>query len=494
MVIFQKAKNNPIQLIGFLLIGTGIFIRFYYQFIEWTFSGDEINLGKEILKNEYLDLIRPFKNKQSAPPLFILIEKAFSYLGKIHISLRIFTFFTSCVSLLLFERLIRKQVPSYIYLLLLVIITVNPFIYYNSLTLKQYSLDLMMGLLSVSIFLKEKNFFKTYLFFTIWCFISNIGAFFSAGFIMYAFIEEFHLKNAIFNKTNIRLYIKRVLPFLLAPLLYLVYFMWFINQPGADAMQSYMVYYWNSQFLPLDTGVFEWIAIQGFKIFFFFYSTYYLIGGIMLIFLMLGFYSFILKQKNRTHEKLHKIMLIYSVGILIHLILSSLKLYPFSDRLYLYMAPFILLLLGEGIIFSKIYILKKTKFKLKSITLYLFPLILFVSYLTYLPFKGNDILSIIKHPKIDESEHILITEEANRYFMEWFNFTQYEPGNKLKEKIVLFNLKNYKSQDLIISRQVHKFGHLEKTGDPEEEIKDLILKEKIYPIKKFDGFTLYKFK
>lgn len=479
--------------IGFLFLAIGVLLRFFYQFIDWSFNGDEINLGKNILQKSFFELLFPLNYGQSAPPLFLWLEKIFSYTTKNFISLKILTFLSSCASLFLFNRIIKNNYSNALYLLLVILFAFNPFIIYNSLTLKQYSVDLMMGLFAVNYFIDSKNILKTYFFFTIWCFLSNVGLLFSAGFVIYNFSNLF-ISIKGFSTKSIKRQLHNSLPFLTAPLLYLCYFFWFLQQSGAEELKSYMVGYWSDAFLPLNFDIFKWMAYQGKGIYFFFYSTYTLIGIPMLIILIIGLIKVPSAIMTEHKTPLQKVILIYLNVLIVHLTLSGFKMYPFSDRLYLYIAPIVILMFAEGI---KVLTSKfKYKYSLKKFSQYsyLLPLLILLSYLTYLPFQDNNVLKLIENLS-NSKQTIYYTEKSESTINSWFSFTKYPKPKILKGKIPVIQLHKYKnleSKDIIISRQSHKFGHGENSSPPEEIIQKLLSEQKLKTKKKIDGYTVYE--
>ena len=178
--------------------------------------------------------------------------------------------------------------------------------------------------------------------------MSNVGLFFSAAFTIFHLIKnttgQRSVRNHLFEN-----HLKESLHYLLAPIPYLLFFFWFIDQPGARNMQHYMVNYWSGSFLPLDFSVIKWIAIQGKMIYFFFFSTYWFIGIPMLLIFLIGLLFVVKNRKKIFEDKPLGLITVYIIVVGIHLILSALKMYPFSDRLFLYLAPGIYFIVGYGI-------------------------------------------------------------------------------------------------------------------------------------------------
>lgn len=485
---YKNVNGSKVKLalpIGLLLFG--VLIRFYYQFVEWSFNGDEVDLGLEIINHSFKNILYPFKSRQSAPPLFLLAEKLISETGRPYISLKIITFFSSCASLFLFNRILKNYLPFYLQLMLLAIFCFNPFIIGNSLTLKQYSLDLMLGLVAVNYFLSIRNAFKIFFFFSIFCLLSNVGLFFCASFSFFLFFQIVSEKKGFFFSEGLKL----ISPYLLAPLPYLLFFIWFLKQPGAEIMKNYMVGYWSGAFMPTDLSIFKWLAIQAKVLTLFFFSTYWLIGFPIFLLFLLSLFFIVKLRKYIYQNRLRIIILIYILTALVHLILSVIKLYPFSDRLFLYLAPGIYLILGSGIM--QLYKESRTGFFWKKVFYSSLVILVFMIFLyfSYLPRRENDVASLLKFVN-SKDQTFAFTPKAKQTCMRWLEFTQYYSDSNRHFKPVEFHL-NMKSQaDFLIAIQSGKFGHTEKMTTPEPIIQELIAQDKILLYHRVGGYVIYK--
>jgi hypothetical protein len=475
------------KFIAGVILFLGLLLRIYFQIVGWPYSGDEINLGLDILNHSYQDLFKPFHSRQSAPPLFLLLEKIISGITKPYISLKILSLLSSCASIFLFNRILKKSFRPVIYLILLAIFCFNPFILVNSLTLKQYTLDLTMGLIAVNYFYYQKSFYITFLFYCIFCLISNVGLFFCAALTIF---HLFKIKNRELIKTSIL----RLLPYILAPIPYLVFFLWFINQSGALRMQHYMVNYWDGAFMPLDHFVFHWFAIQGKVIYFFFFSTYVVIGVLMLLVFLVGI-SFIIKNRhNAFSNERSGVAILFILVIIFHLMLSALKMYPFSDRLFLYMAPGVYLILGLGLEkLTSNFLIDSWRKNVFPIFIIILPLFAIISYFTYLPNKKNDVVAL-KNFLEDTDKAIYFTPQAKQLTLNWLNFTKYFKEEELKFLEFEEWNSNNKNTGLLVTTQNKKFGHSSKYTKPNPQILKLLANNKIVLYKRVSGFAIYKFK
>ncbi len=493
MFDFQRVYfKKLLPILSLIIVILGIVIRFHHQFIDWSFNGDEVHLGLDIINHNFRDLFHPFKSRQSAPPLFLLLEKMTSQIAKPYISLKIISFLTSCASIFLFKRILNRSYYQTTQIILLALFCFNPFILYNSLTLKQYSLDLMMSLIAVNFFISNKKFYKTFLFFSVFCLVSNVGLFFSASFSIF-YIAKYTFDYRVEKSMNWKKY-RKIVPYLLGPIPYLIFFVWFLYQPGASNMKNFMVNYWHGSFMPLDLSIFKWLALQGKVTYFFFFSTYWFIGLPMLILFLYGIYIIFLKKQQIFQKRIYGIISLYMITVLIHIFLSALKMYPFSDRLFLYLAPGIYLLFGVGI--EHFY--KQTwigwKHRLIQFLSIIIPISAIVLYSTYLPKKPNDVNGLLEFIN-STNKTIVFTTKAKQLTLEWLEFTKYydQDNSKLiqiKENGKVDNV----TVDLLIAVQSEKFGHTLKYSIPEPGIAKLLAEDKIVFSHRINGYAVYRYK
>lgn len=484
-----EASNFDLKcLLIFILLVGGVVTRFYFQFIEWSFNGDELDLGLGIISSDFRKLLSPLPDRQSAPPLYLLLQKLLSHIAKPYVSLKLLSFVASCVSIFLFNRLLRNRFPFYLHLILLAFFCLNPFIISNSLTLKQYALDLMLGLVAVNYFIGKRNALLTFSFFCIFCLFSNVGPFFCVSLVLYKFSKEFSKKDFIPLKG-----IKKVIPFLLAPVPYLLFFIWFMQQPGAENMKTFMIGYWAEAFMPTDLTFFKWIALQAQAIMLFFFSTYWVTGLVLLLLFPLGLFRTYKKRQQLFDDELLNVIVIYTLAGFVHVIFSAFRMYPFSDRLLLYLAPGIYFVLGCGIIELREYLQKLEFRKIGREGLVLFISGNIMLFFTYLPRKTNDVVGLVKFIKVTE-QPVVFTLRAERLCFKWLDFTQLDLDFLQIKKVVRRNFDGSTDANFLIAVQNEKFGHKRKLTTPEPVVRDLIAKDEIRLYGKVGGFAIYEYK
>ena len=181
--------------------------------------------------------------------------------------------------------------------------------------------------------------------------------------------------------------------------------------------------------------------------------------------------------KSIFTNKIHAIISIYTLVIITHLSLSALKMYPFSDRLFLYMTPVILLILGVGIRFV-IQLLSSKYNKNSKWFIITFPVLAIASYILYFPYQDNHILELEKNLISVKKGEIYFTKKSSNTISNWIEFTNYpiaqyeQNGSQI---ISLENIYTLKKGDVIVSNHHEKIGYSKKKGPSEKVIKVLLL-------------------
>ena len=450
-----------------LLIAIGIGLRFYFQFMTPCFNDDEIMLGNNIKYRSLFQLLYPLDEFQSAPPLYLILQKIITFLPiPFWISIKLLSFIVSSLIIIFaFKLASRIFENSFLQIFFLSFFLFNPFIVYNSLTLKQYGIDLLFVLILLSYY--RELFIKIpFFFFLVWSLISNIGLFYATGIILFKFVD-FIYKNKSSNLLN---FIKKqnyfCLKLCLSVLPYVSYFIWYMNQKGAAETKEFMDIFWKSSFIPLNIGVFKYMAYFSHGIGIFFLNSRITVYIILLIVLSVGIWK-VVKIKNKY---IIKLFLIASSGIFINVILNLVHLYPLSDRLYLYFAPLIYIVL--------VYSLLKNS----QIIVVVFLLIVSFLYLYDLPFRENNILRL---KSVCSDKKVFLNYRANRDLIKFNKFTDNYFGH------IVFHNSDFKSSKYYITRVQHKFGSEFKHSLEDKSTIQILANNKIILFKKIEGYNIY---
>jgi hypothetical protein len=353
---FENILIKIIIIAGFILSG----YQFFYNRSLWF---DEAADANNIINRTHLALLKPLDFKVIAPILFIQIEKIFSELiPDTELGLRLFPLLCFFVSVLLFVRIVKIIHSNYFTIILSILLFIfNLNLIYYSSELKQYMSDVLILTAIYYLILREYKDEKLKYYYlgiagAVSIFLSNI-----APIILFT-VFIYLLYNYFKNKNNKYFFLSLSISALWG-ILFLVYFYSFIyNNP----VRGELVESWSNSFLPLNpfsVEFYRFILDKGKMIGSNFFQLRSNIGVIVLyLFIIIG-YVFMFRKKR------YDLMIITVIPILLHLLSSGLKLYPFGARLLLYNFPLIIIICSFG--FDLLYVQFFSKFKIEHIRIIL---------------------------------------------------------------------------------------------------------------------------
>ncbi len=357
---------------------------------------DESLLALNVVNKSYLELLRPLDYNQVAPVGFLFIEKFLSTLtGNHDWSLRIFPFLCYIGSFpLLYFFNMKLHGSKYASLVCVAFFAINSTIVYYSFEVKQYSTDVFAAILLLFIGLKliedignKKTAIIYSIIGTIAVFISNV----SIVLIITNFIVVFYKR--YFQKKKLDYFVW--IPIFSWIISFTVYFYFFIyHHPSKKSMLRY----WTQKdaFLPINTF--------NSKPYLFIYDKMNMIfnsiisnntfGWIYFILFAIGLFLFL---------KMRKSLFIIILPVILHLILSSLKLYPFHSRLILYLIPLFLTVIS----FAFYFVFERLKEK-KPMLSFVVLILLFLnaySLASIVPFEKEEVKKCMDYISKDPEEY-----------------------------------------------------------------------------------------
>jgi hypothetical protein len=405
--VFRKLTFLQIVLLG--CIAAGALCAIYQYFYNRSLWLDEAALALNIIDRSFGQLIRPLTYNQVAPIGFLMVEKAMvCALAKSELALRLFPLLCFLASIPMFYRSVKTLTKDVLFALLSTAIfsTTLALISYAS-EVKQYIVDVM----ATTFFLvlatyQSRNIAARVIILSL---AGIIIIWFSNISVILLFVLGIYLlwKEAYQNRRYALL-----LPLFLWALSFLLYYMFFVhNHPSTNSMQEY----WEKFFMPLSpfsrefytffvqTGQDMYGYLFGFREF---WSMPLLVSvaGIVMLF----------KKKGQAFVYL------CTAPVIVHLILSGLKMYPFTGRLILYLLPLIILLYSAGI-FYVFELLRDRVHKFPRLLLIIPVLFMFYPLLLKFPVEKEEVkksLQIIEQ-QIGPNEQVYIynsTIMAVRYY------------------------------------------------------------------------------
>ena len=421
----------------FVVIFFGVLASFVNAANNRSMWGDEVALALNIVDRSYLELLQPLDYAQVAPIGFLLLTKTFTLIfGNFDWVLRIIPFLSYLLSIplcfLVSKHLLHSRTIAF---LTTAFFSTNTYIIYYSWEAKQYSLDILIALISLYNTLyfqrtKEKSALIIY------CIMGVFAVWFSHSAIIILFTVGIYTLYIHFIVKRKRQFISLIPIFFWIFSFFIYYFSFIYNHPSKKIMNAF----WQNYFLPYNPFTFDFFFFlykaTGNVLFNFInYHTYFLkevdnsinltIGVLILLVSFIGVCSL---WKNKKKNVLFFIFFPF----LTHLFLSYFKFYPFAKRFFLYSEPFTILLFVCGSITIFNY------FQSKIISL---------AYLVlFLPFFVNSFLLIQTLPHRHGFKDALtyiekkINEEEDIYLHYWENHMKFYKNfyPKIKQKNIYF--------------------------------------------------------
>jgi len=322
-----------------VLILLGVVLRLRQYLIGRSLWVDEAMLALNIVNRDFIGLFKPLDYDQGSPIGFLLLEKiANSFSGRSEYALRLFPLVLGVASIWLFYQLLKRTTSGAGLFAALTLFILNQRLIYYSSEVKQYIADVFVtiGLLMLAAHLFEDQPQKRDF---IWMAL--------AGFLALWFSHPALFVVAGIGLTLVILYIRRRdysslrtsigMGILWLATIILIYFL-VLRDLGHNA---YMYEYWQGAFMPLS----PWKAITWFQ---------QMMGGIIttqfgiptitsLVFILFIVGWVILWRHHQSYA------LTFALIFLVTLTASAFELYPFAERMVLFLVPIGLLLLGKTV-------------------------------------------------------------------------------------------------------------------------------------------------
>ncbi len=397
--ILELTHNKGTYLL--IIIGIGLAsIQFLFNRSLWL---DEASLSLNIVTRDNMELLMPLERNQMAPILFLQIVKFFTILvPNSELGLRLFPFVAFLLSIFFIYRICKMFFEENVLIILsLSLFLFNSTVIYYSSEIKQYMSDLLFVLILYFFLLKkykklankQKNLILIGI---VGLFLSNIApiVLFCTG--LYLIIEK--AGTIQLSRSNLFLFASWLLGFAV------YYFYFIVDHPS----RQWMVDWWqaNGAFYPVAAELKIQAAFLISKLDMMFVNLFkFTVLGRFLFptFATLGIYHIITKRDKR-------LLILFCLPIIIHIILSAFKLYPYDLRLILYTVPLLIILFTFGFkellyIFSRLIV---PMFR-NSLT-YIIPLMLLLIFLRNgYPLEKQEVRSCIDYVKTkNDSSRIFV--------------------------------------------------------------------------------------
>lgn len=334
-----KFKPHIWSITLFVIIGIGFLVRIRQYAIGAALWVDEAALSLNIIHGTMSDLMHPLEYLQGAPIGFLWLTKLFVLLGNEgEYWLRLVPFLASLVVLSVFPFVARYYLSRNALLLAMVTLAFSERLIYYSAEVKQYSVDVLITIIGLAIFLFVRNKALTFgrtIFLVI------------AGPIMLLISHP-----SIFTLATIGVYLvystwirgdrPKMLLVAVIGTVWLFSFFILLQLTLADLTQNErLLAFWSGGFSPpISTGV-EWLQWHWQKLNeLHVYPLGLASSGLAILVFIIGIVTYNRKDKELLYS--------LTMPIILLLISSWLGRYPFSDRMILFSAPLVSILVAQG--------------------------------------------------------------------------------------------------------------------------------------------------
>lgn len=319
-------KTNLFNLILTAIFLLGVFLRIKGFWGNSSFWHDECSLAWNIKFKNYSDFFGVLKFQQAAPPFFMVITKfltnIFGFSEKVF---RFIPFLISCLSIFAFYFLAKKVLnKNFSVLLAVFLFALNQTLINYAFEFKPYALDIFFAIICILLFINWQNIQTKPKLIVASLFLAIIPWFsFTSIFIITAGIIITFLKT-LKNKKPPFAICYLLFALLISILIYLKIYA--LNNYAHNAILDY----WQPYFITSGKH-FLWMLGNNLK-FFFPPVKFVLLEFVLLVWGAVIFY----KEKS-------DFLYISTISFLSVILLSILHIYPFMERLVLFLLPIFLL-------------------------------------------------------------------------------------------------------------------------------------------------------
>lgn len=372
-------------------------VQFFQNRSLWL---DEAMLALNIIRKSPLSLFKPLDDEQVAPILFLQIEKLFSHvMSYSEYGLRLFPLICYVFSAFFLYKILKGISKELFFVAFgLLFFSLNANLIYYASEVKQYMTDVMIGVWIPYLILKEYPSQQRRI---LWLGMAGaISLFLSSITPIILFCAAMYL---IFSgwKNRIFTFIPLLKIFGLWFVFFLVYYFSFVHKhPTRDAMIHFWTHF-GGGFPPMNKGYFNFVFSK-----IYYHFTIYGKAGIFLFLMFItGIFSLLKKKK-------YNYILLFLLPLVLHILLSTFRMYPLNGRLMMYLLPGFLIVACFGIQFLMDLLPSRFNFQWPLLTL----LILILSFQTSKIFPVRSFYQLFPANHADELKQERV-REALKYVL-----------------------------------------------------------------------------
>jgi hypothetical protein len=347
-----------LRVLTWLIIGAGVCLRLFHFFYNRSLWTDEAYLSNSIIRMDFLRLaVPPLEYEQKAPIGFLwMVKLCVLIFGKKEMALRLFPLICGIASLFVFKRVAGYFLRPAGILIAMAILAIGPPLVYYAVEAKQYATDLLATAVALYAYIQfhEKKDFPSLLLWGLWgaiiIWFSYPAIFILAGMAMALSLHH------LFSRDWQRFF-RCILPFMIWLLSFVINYLLF-TQKHADSQWLILWFARLNSFMPLPPASLKDLAwfitrplamlhsalgLSWLDLNYSYSNVWRGIARVPLLpvaCLLTG--ALVFFRHNRKH------FLVLSFPFLLAMLASGLKMYPLFDRLFIFLAPLLILFIVRG--------------------------------------------------------------------------------------------------------------------------------------------------
>lgn len=357
--ISAQPSQNPWAFLIWAFIVIGIFLRVFHYFDNRSLWIDEVYLASSLIKMDFLQLATPpLAYEQKAPIGFLwIVRLAVLAFGKGEMALRLFPLICAIASLFVFRSVCRFFLKPLGVTVAVGLLALAPPIVYHAVEVKQYSSDLLATALALYSYTRYYDKLKIPQLF-IWGTWGAVLVWFSYSVIFTLAGMAFAVCLTYLFQKNWKALFYVLIPFSMWLISFAVNYFLFTYK---HADSEWLLYWFRVReafmpFPPTSAADIKWFFSQAYLLleyplglpwhFMPFETSSKLFGAFLNVhfipvpFIVTGI--MVLYRKDKTT------LMVLLFPVLLTLLASGLEIYPFYERLLVFMAPLLILLIAFG--------------------------------------------------------------------------------------------------------------------------------------------------
>ncbi|WP_316839581.1 ArnT family glycosyltransferase [Pedobacter gandavensis] len=336
-------SNYKVWLLLFLI--SGILLRLYHFFYNRALWMDEVYLSSSLLRMDYLDLaMQPLDYQQKAPIGFLWTVRFFvEIFGPTEQALRLFSLICGILSLFLFIPICRYFTNEKGAVVCLGILAFASPLVFHAVEVKQYQTEMFTTLLILYSYIKYQQ-KSTYPDLLVWGLIGALVLWFSyaAIFVLAGIATGLSFYRII--KKDWPMFFRQCIPFLIWFLSFGINYLYFTHRHAESRwIVDWFDFYKN--FMPMPPKSIEdleWYALNLYRLFDYPLGFLWTVKWLVLLPLSMLFLGLALFYKRLQD------FLVLCFPFLFLFLASGLKLYPLTERFWVFISPILILFIGNG--------------------------------------------------------------------------------------------------------------------------------------------------